>query len=73
MAAAFDDWAGHHVGRSWTGTPLEDACPCPKQPCGLVRQGDAHPDCREHPIGRAKSMRQGHPADKCPTTTEETT
>ena len=27
---------GYHVGRSWTTHELEDACPCPQAPCGLV-------------------------------------
>lgn len=55
-----------HVGRSWVGTPLEDTCPCPKEPCGLVDITRANPDCTQHPPTRYKSMRQGHSADVCP-------
>ncbi len=55
-----------HVGRSWTGHPLEDACPCPKALCGLVAQRDVDPACMQHPIVRCKSMRQGHRAERCP-------
>jgi hypothetical protein len=55
-----------HVGRSWVDTRLEDVCPCPKEPCGLVVLARADPDCPEHPPARFKSMRQGHPADRCP-------
>lgn len=62
MSAAF----GFHCGRSWEGTRIEDACPCPQEPCGLVDPGRADPDCEHHPFFRSKSMRQGHPADLCP-------
>lgn len=55
-----------HVGRSWEGTDLEDGCPCPKAPCGLVLLDSADPACREHPPVRAKTMRQVHLADACP-------
>jgi hypothetical protein len=65
-----NDWQERHIGRSWTGTPLEDTCPCPKEPCGLVRQGSANPDCPEHPIARAKSIRQSHRARHCPAAKE---
>lgn len=51
-----------HVGRSWTGTAIEDVCPCPKTPCGLVV--DLNPDCDQHRGNR--TTRQGHPADRCP-------
>ncbi|MFI7191438.1 hypothetical protein ACIBQ0_17025 [Nocardia nova] len=54
-----------HVGRSFSGHPLEDECPCPKEPCGLVRLENAHPDCEQHPN---KTLRQGHRADQCPAT-----
>lgn len=53
-----------HVGRSWSGAPLEDACPCPQEPCGLVVLGRAHPACAEH-NGR-KTIRQSHRAQDCP-------
>lgn len=55
-----------HVGRSWRGTAIEDACPCPQEPCGLVDIGRADPGCGHHPPKLAKSMRQGHSADRCP-------
>jgi hypothetical protein len=55
-----------HVGRSWTGTAIEDDCPCPKAPCGLVDGSDVHPACLHHPFQRAKTFRQIHPADRCP-------
>jgi hypothetical protein len=60
------DYDAMHAGRSWSGTPLEDACPCPKKPCGLVAYNEADPDCVQH--GRnhpAKTMRQGHTPDRC--------
>lgn len=60
------DATGWHVGRSWTGHPLEDICPCPQEPCGLIDSAKASPDCDQHPWRRAKSMRQGHRAEDCP-------
>lgn len=54
-----------HVGRSWTGHPLEDTCPCRKAPCGLAVLGSA-PDCPEHAIGAAKTLRQMHQDTDCP-------
>ncbi len=54
-----------HVGRSWSGTEIEDGCPCTKAPCGLVDQDAVDQACTEHPLVRAKSLRQGHPADRC--------
>lgn len=59
-----------HMGRSFAGTPLEDNCPCPKAPCGLVDIENVHPECGEHPYYRAKTMRQGHRADQCPQITD---
>lgn len=56
----------HHSGRSWSGNELEAECPCPKEACGLVDLSRAVPECTQHPITRGKTMRQGHPADKCP-------
>ncbi|GAA0720101.1 hypothetical protein Drose_06370 [Dactylosporangium roseum] len=53
----------YHVGRSWTGTTLENNCPCPKAPCGLVDR--AHPPaCEQH--GHTKTIRQSHRAEDCP-------
>lgn len=57
---------GLHVGRAFTGTDLEDSCPCPKAPCGLVIQDMADPACDQHPIDAAKTMRQIHRARLCP-------
>lgn len=53
-----------HMGRCFTGTAIEDGCPCPKADCGLVDADNIHPDCDQH--GVAKTMRQGHRTDKCP-------
>ncbi len=55
-----------HSGRSFSGTQIEDSCPCPKESCGLVDLGRADPDCPDHWWERAKTLRQGHPADRCP-------
>jgi hypothetical protein len=60
--------AGNHIGRSWTTHEIEDGCPCPKAPCGLVVQDTVDPRCSEHPWVAAKSIRQSHPADRCPAT-----
>jgi hypothetical protein len=60
----------YHVGRSWTGHDIEDNCPCPKAPCGLVDVQNVADECEHHPVLRAKSMRQGHPAEDCPTKEE---
>lgn len=56
----------YHVGRSWHGHELEDDCPCPKAPCGLVRVAAADPSCPEHPDERCKTLRQIHLASRCP-------
>ena len=58
-----------HSGRSWHGHDVEDSCPCNQEACGLVDVFKANPDCTQHPLGRAKSMRQGHDADLCPAKT----
>lgn len=54
-----------HLGRSWFGHEIEDGCPCPKAPCGLVL-GFGSVDCPEHDPAYAKTMRQGHPSENCP-------
>ena len=56
-----------HVGRSWSGTHLEDGCPCDKAPCGLAIFGSV-PGCPEHSIAASKTIRQGHRASSCPGT-----
>lgn len=58
--------SGNHIGRSWTTHEIEDRCPCPKAPCGLVIQDEVTADCREHHWSAAKTTRQSHPADHCP-------
>lgn len=57
--------SGNHIGRSWTTHEIEDNCPCPKAPCGLVVQDEVTEACREHHWSAAKSIRQSHPADRC--------
>jgi hypothetical protein len=57
-----------HIGRSWTGTHIEDECPCPKTVCGLVSSGSTDPHCGHHPFSAAKTIRQAHPAQHCPGT-----
>lgn len=57
---------GMHIGRSWTGTHIEDECPCPKTACGLVSTRGADESCSHHPFRAAKTIRQAHPANRCP-------
>lgn len=54
-----------HWGRSFTGTALEDHCPCPKAPCGLVVSSTINIDCNQHGPSFAKTTRQHHYADEC--------
>lgn len=54
-----------HIGRSWTGHELEDECPCPQAPCGLVSVDQVDPQCTQHPVERAQTIRQSHPATAC--------
>lgn len=56
----------YHVGRAFTGHHLEDECPCPQEECGLVSIDKANPECLQHPLGRFKTIRQGHKASACP-------
>lgn len=58
----------YHMGRSFSGTRLEDGCPCPKAPCGLVLANGlgVDPDCPEHSLAAGKTIRQTHRADACP-------
>jgi len=53
-----------HVGRSWSGHRIEDACRCIKTPCGLV--AEENPDCDQHGWKAARTLRQSHRADECP-------
>ncbi len=56
-----------HIGRSWGASrAIEDGCPCPKEPCGLVDEAKASPGCTEHPPEACKSIRQGHYPEDCP-------
>jgi hypothetical protein len=58
--------AGNHIGRSWISHVIEDTCPCPKAPCGLVIQDAVTEACGEHHWSAAKTTRQSHPAALCP-------
>jgi len=53
-----------HVGRSWSGHQIEDLCPCPQEPCGLVDLQKADPQCVQHNLTR--TIRQGHAEEDCP-------
>lgn len=55
-----------HIGRSFEGHPLEDDCPCPQEPCGLIAMENAITDCPEHGFREAKTIRQTHLAERCP-------
>lgn len=57
-----------HFGRSWSEHHLEDACPCEKAPCGLVK-GDplvVREDCDQHGVQAARTIRQMHYDYECP-------
>lgn len=54
----------YHIGRSWSGTKLEDDCPCEKAPCGLAISRDD--SCPEHSPLAIKTIRQMHTEDNCP-------
>lgn len=56
----------YHAGRSFTGHRIEDECPCSQEACGLVSIDKANPECSQHPLGRFKTIRQGHKASACP-------
>ena len=55
-----------HVGRSWTSHPLEDECPCPQEPCGLIAMSKIVAECPQHALGAAKTFRQTHMPENCP-------
>lgn len=59
-------WADRHIGRGWRGTDLEDGCPCPKAPCGLVPADQIDPACPQHGFDSAKTIRQNHAPEDCP-------
>lgn len=54
-----------HMGRSWSGHHMEDECPCPQEPCGLIARENAVESCPQHYFGRAKTMRSIHRAEDC--------
>lgn len=60
------DWMNYHIGRSWNGHRLEDACPCPQEPCGLVARANVVPDCPQHGLRACKTIRQSHTPANCP-------
>lgn len=55
-----------HMSRTFEGFRIEDACPCPQEPCGFVSMENVIPECEHHPWQRAKTMRRMHPASHCP-------
>lgn len=57
-----------HIGRSFDGHPLEDACPCPQEPCGLIDVSRIDPTCGQHALAAGKTIRQSHTAERCPVT-----
>ena len=56
----------HHIGRSFQGHILEDACPCIKAPCGLAVRERINLRCDQHAVVAAKTIRQSHQGDQCP-------
>lgn len=55
----------YHWGRSFSGTRLENTCPCPKAPCGLVDSLTLDQACDRHSWNAAKTTRQFHRAEEC--------
>lgn len=57
-----------HISRSWRGggTPLEDECPCPQEPCGYVALSKIVEGCPQHDLAAAKTIRDSHLPDTCP-------
>lgn len=53
------------MGRAWSGHAIEDTCPCPQEPCGLIDVDRADEKCKEHGWYAFKTMRQGHKAEDC--------
>lgn len=54
-----------HVGRDWSGSMTEDACPCEKAPCGLVIWSRIEAECKDHALRFARPLRQVHTVDEC--------
>ncbi|MER5608295.1 hypothetical protein AB0F93_03560 [Micromonospora tulbaghiae] len=55
-----------HFGLSATGNDIEQQCPCPLAPCGLVLDIDADEACPHHGRWAEMSIKQIHPAQSCP-------
>jgi hypothetical protein len=57
-----------HIGRSWPGLEphLENECPCPQEPCGLIAESKIDPDCPQHSWAATKTIRNSHDAGDCP-------
>lgn len=60
-----------HIGRSFTGHGLEDSCPCPQEPCGLVSTERITRACPQHGFEAARTIRQSHEAGSCPAATHQ--
>jgi hypothetical protein len=73
-----EDFATMHVGRHWPGSykqgqrgtragqTIEDECPCPTEPCGLVARDKIDPECPQHGLTREKTIRSSHRSAECP-------
>lgn len=72
-AREHDSWRSIHIGRSFPGIyHVEENCPCPQLPCGLVEINHAvEIDCPEHNPVHAKTFRSNHRADQCPGVRDE--
>ncbi|MDP2622559.1 MAG: hypothetical protein Q8Q29_02035 [Actinomycetota bacterium] len=68
-----------HIGRHWSSTyqarqrgvvdarpTIEEECPCPVEPCGLVDMDKIDPECPEHSMEAAKTIRANHRGEDCP-------
>lgn len=61
------DWSHAHIGRSFgDGRDIEQTCPCPIEPCGLVRADRAVDRCTQHGFLKGKTIRQSHAQADCP-------
>lgn len=55
-----------HFGRGWASDPFIEKCGCGKAACGLVDGDKVSPDCEQHGLRTAKTIRSWHDADDCP-------
>lgn len=61
-----------HFGREWPDNyssgqeTIEDRCSCRTEPCGLISETGLDPNCPQHSMMAARTMRSGHRADACP-------